>query len=313
MADSYRTSSSASIGQRVSGYGPRLFRETLFAETSQRMFWTLIILQRVAAICIAIWLVFLKNKNCDRPVLLWCLVWLVRSCFSVYPRRRRVANRSDPVRSSNSSESIAAPSVDPTFESPTTRSAMNLFQASLFVFAIIWFGVGTYWIGEASKCNHYLMMVAGLLWWLNFVEFCLLPILFCTVICCMPCVLFFLIFMNYLFRRQRHIANQQRGTTVMSKLKSEPCGQLRIRLSVSGEEFDEMCAICTESYVDEDKVIHLSCGHVFHENCLQTWFRINQICPICREDIAASVGLPPLPTWSSNLVPPNQTTGAGIV
>lgn len=42
------------------------------------------------------------------------------------------------------------------------------------------------------------------------------------------------------------------------------------------------CSICLEELVGSLKVMKTSCGHSFHEKCLQEWFKKDHTCPICR-------------------------------
>jgi phage FluMu protein Com len=40
------------------------------------------------------------------------------------------------------------------------------------------------------------------------------------------------------------------------------------------------CPICLKSIVEP---FHTSCNHVFHEECIETWFQLSHKCPMCRE------------------------------
>jgi len=42
---------------------------------------------------------------------------------------------------------------------------------------------------------------------------------------------------------------------------------------------EEVCSICWEKF---DKARCLPCGHLFHQNCLQSWLEQDTTCPICR-------------------------------
>jgi hypothetical protein len=54
----------------------------------------------------------------------------------------------------------------------------------------------------------------------------------------------------------------------------------------SDDEFDE-CAICYQELRIGDRVGNISCGHVFHADCLKTWCMRRNTCPYCqRSDIA---------------------------
>ena len=39
------------------------------------------------------------------------------------------------------------------------------------------------------------------------------------------------------------------------------------------------CPICQDGCSN----LKTKCGHFFHKNCLENWFKINQNCPMCRE------------------------------
>ncbi|XP_078001292.1 E3 ubiquitin-protein ligase synoviolin-like [Glandiceps talaboti] len=53
---------------------------------------------------------------------------------------------------------------------------------------------------------------------------------------------------------------------------------------------DNVCIICREEMVTGCK--KLPCNHIFHTNCLRSWFQRQQTCPTCRMDILRA----PLPT-----------------
>ena len=48
---------------------------------------------------------------------------------------------------------------------------------------------------------------------------------------------------------------------------------------------DDECNICLGEYLSGQKIIVLSCGHKYHQNCLHKWFQRKKICPICKIDI----------------------------
>ena len=45
---------------------------------------------------------------------------------------------------------------------------------------------------------------------------------------------------------------------------------------------DTACMICQENFADSDEIPTLSCGHVFHNNCLNEWVKRNPVCPFCQ-------------------------------
>jgi len=50
-------------------------------------------------------------------------------------------------------------------------------------------------------------------------------------------------------------------------------------------DHDAMCVICTDPFVQDEKITHLPCAHKFHMLCLMQWLRLRSTCPLCRLDI----------------------------
>jgi len=46
-----------------------------------------------------------------------------------------------------------------------------------------------------------------------------------------------------------------------------------------------LCSICRENFEYIDIIRQLNCEHVFHINCIDTWFTKNKTCPECRYEI----------------------------
>ena len=42
-----------------------------------------------------------------------------------------------------------------------------------------------------------------------------------------------------------------------------------------------VCAVCLDEYVYQTKVLRLDCGHEFHINCIMTWLKHSNKCPLC--------------------------------
>jgi len=52
-------------------------------------------------------------------------------------------------------------------------------------------------------------------------------------------------------------------------------------------EDNEHCVICRDSLFECSKAKKLSCGHIFHIDCLRSWLVMQQVCPTCRAEIPA--------------------------
>ena len=58
------------------------------------------------------------------------------------------------------------------------------------------------------------------------------------------------------------------------------------------EDFNEHeeCTICLETFNEDDKVTPLPCDtrHYFHSHCIESWFRRNNYCPLCKETFTSA-------------------------
>uniref|UniRef100_A0A914I4I0 RING-type domain-containing protein n=1 Tax=Globodera rostochiensis TaxID=31243 RepID=A0A914I4I0_GLORO len=54
------------------------------------------------------------------------------------------------------------------------------------------------------------------------------------------------------------------------------------------------CTTCMETFVLDETVAKLDCGHIFHPDCLKPWLQRNNTCPICRKEIDPSKWVDPI-------------------
>ena len=46
------------------------------------------------------------------------------------------------------------------------------------------------------------------------------------------------------------------------------------------------CPICRDDFKDGDQLRKITiCSHVFHEDCLENWFKYNEACPVCSKPL----------------------------
>lgn len=43
------------------------------------------------------------------------------------------------------------------------------------------------------------------------------------------------------------------------------------------------CSICYDFVSSDSILLHLDCGHIYHDNCLSQWFKTSRTCPDCRK------------------------------
>ncbi|KAM3379975.1 hypothetical protein P3S68_005548 [Capsicum galapagoense] len=52
------------------------------------------------------------------------------------------------------------------------------------------------------------------------------------------------------------------------------------------------CAIClSEVSLGEPRQVLSICGHGFHTHCIDSWLKINSICPLCRIPVPANISM----------------------
>ncbi|XP_015893426.2 uncharacterized protein LOC107427551 [Ziziphus jujuba] len=54
------------------------------------------------------------------------------------------------------------------------------------------------------------------------------------------------------------------------------------KLSWKASGQDEFCAVCLERFRGGETLVHLSCAHRLHSECLLPWLENNEQCPCCR-------------------------------
>lgn len=72
-----------------------------------------------------------------------------------------------------------------------------------------------------------------------------------------------------------------------------------LRMANTEDEADT-CSICQDAYTEGQAMRTIThCSHRFHKDCVDTWFRTNVRCPVCRYDIRGvqpQVGTTALPS-----------------
>ncbi|KAL9553055.1 hypothetical protein PS6_004153 [Mucor atramentarius] len=45
------------------------------------------------------------------------------------------------------------------------------------------------------------------------------------------------------------------------------------------------CAVCKDQFESHELVIELPCEHIFHDECIKPWLKLNSTCPVCRHSV----------------------------
>ena len=66
------------------------------------------------------------------------------------------------------------------------------------------------------------------------------------------------------------------------KRKEELSKPIKKEYIVVDKEFENNeCIICLENMIKGDKIKILECGHIYHYNCINDWFKKVNECPVC--------------------------------
>lgn len=81
--------------------------------------------------------------------------------------------------------------------------------------------------------------------------------------------------------RQFQNAQQPQNYIIHRPEETHPCYSY-----VISDKCEDTCSICIEPLLDSGKkIIRLHCGHMYHEECIQTWFKVKKICPLCNNSV----------------------------
>ena len=71
----------------------------------------------------------------------------------------------------------------------------------------------------------------------------------------------------------------------INQLSNLPCSKFKKNPNEKQEGDKETCPICCCDYEDGEDVRNLSCTHMFHKECIDTWLVRKSKCPLCRTDL----------------------------
>eukprot|EP00347_Sterkiella_histriomuscorum_P022856 403336896 len=57
------------------------------------------------------------------------------------------------------------------------------------------------------------------------------------------------------------------------------------KITYKKKDGQDTCSICIKNVAVDEQVYELICKHVFHEDCIDTWFKQSHLCPNCRKDL----------------------------
>ncbi|KAK9406498.1 putative E3 ubiquitin-protein ligase [Crotalus adamanteus] len=93
----------------------------------------------------------------------------------------------------------------------------------------------------------------------------------------------------------RYTSARDRNQRRLGDAAKKAVGKLTARTVKKGDketdpDFDH-CAVCIESYKQNDVVRILPCKHVFHKTCVDPWLSEHCTCPMCKLNILKALGI----------------------
>ncbi|XP_032303313.1 E3 ubiquitin-protein ligase RNF130 isoform X4 [Coturnix japonica] len=101
----------------------------------------------------------------------------------------------------------------------------------------------------------------------------------------------------YFIQKIRYTSARDRNQRRLGDAAKKAVGKLTTRTVKKGDketdpDFDH-CAVCIESYKQNDVVRILPCKHVFHKACVDPWLSEHCTCPMCKLNILKALGIVP--------------------
>ncbi|KAL4488027.1 hypothetical protein ABPG72_009365 [Tetrahymena utriculariae] len=151
---------------------------------------------------------------------------------------------------------------------------INMAHFILFIF-------GNLIIYDKTEFNQtFIYKTSSVYLLIGFLTFCIPIMILVAFLISIPILLF-----GYIFSIRKILnLSQQKDELKQNKLiKAESVTQDNILTTF----YKKDCSICLSMYEVGDDVIFLPCNknHNFHEDCIKRWLKVNNSCPVCRQNI----------------------------
>ncbi|KAM0675161.1 hypothetical protein GVAV_001504 [Gurleya vavrai] len=136
-------------------------------------------------------------------------------------------------------------------------SEVGLFQNFLDAFTLFWFLTGFHWTQECKTCRitDPLLYYTSIIWIYYGLFIIISPLI---------AILILILLITYIRPKLPESIYKEGGDIPKQ---------------------DANCTICLCDYQDDDTIKTLLCKHHFHKDCIDHWFTVDDICPLCKKPI----------------------------
>lgn len=137
------------------------------------------------------------------------------------------------------------------------NNEVGLFNNFVDAFTLFWYLTGFHWTQECKTCK----VTDPLLYWTSVIW-----IYYGMLIIVSPliAIVLLILLITYIRPKLPVIEYKQNGEITKN---------------------DANCTICLNDYYENDKIKVLPCKHHFHMNCIDEWFNVDDICPLCKKPV----------------------------
>eukprot|EP01127_Copromyxa_protea_P012027 TRINITY_DN3095_c0_g1_i3.p1 TRINITY_DN3095_c0_g1~~TRINITY_DN3095_c0_g1_i3.p1 ORF type:complete len:126 (-),score=39.76 TRINITY_DN3095_c0_g1_i3:201-578(-) len=93
---------------------------------------------------------------------------------------------------------------------------------------------------------------------------------------------------DYVVGNMQDIINrlfQQHESHTPAASKEAVDGLPRRPVTLQEQEQKKECTVCQCELKEAEEVLEMPCQHLFHEECITPWLKMNNSCPVCRFEL----------------------------
>ncbi|KAM0686756.1 hypothetical protein COBT_002015 [Conglomerata obtusa] len=137
------------------------------------------------------------------------------------------------------------------------NNEVGLFNNFVDAFTLFWYLTGFHWTQECKTCKitDPLLYYTSLVWIYYGMLIIVSPLI---------AIVLLILLITYIRPKLPVIVYKQDGEITKN---------------------DANCTICLTDYRENDPIKMLPCKHHFHKDCIDEWFNVDDICPLCKKPI----------------------------